>query len=76
MMTFAQRLRELRQAAGLTQAALAAKSGLPLGNVRNYEQGQREPYWDVLYPLCAALGVGPEAFAVCVRPAGWKAGKK
>jgi transcriptional regulator with XRE-family HTH domain len=66
MLTFGERLRELRDKAGLTQVQLAEASGLPLGSIRNYEQGQREPYWNVLFKLAAALGVKAEAFADCV----------
>ena len=66
MPTFAERLRELREKAGLTQQQLAEASGLPVGSLRNYEQGQREPYWQVVFKLAAALGVSCEAFAVCV----------
>jgi len=65
-MTFAERLRELREQAGLTQARLAETSGLPLGSIRNYEQGQREPYWQVVFKLAEALGVSSEAFKVCI----------
>ncbi|HKI30722.1 MAG TPA: helix-turn-helix domain-containing protein, partial [Gemmataceae bacterium] len=65
MATFAERLRELREKAGLTQQQLADASGLPVGSLRNYEQGQREPYWQVVFRLAAALGVRCEAFADC-----------
>jgi transcriptional regulator with XRE-family HTH domain len=66
MPTFAERLRELREKAGLTQAQLAENSGLPLGSIRNYEQGQREPYWTAVFRLAEALGVAADAFARCV----------
>lgn len=66
MPTFASRLRELRKRAGLTQLQLAQASGVPLGSIRNYEQGQREPYWDVAFRLAAAMGVSAEAFSDCV----------
>lgn len=69
MPTFASRLRELRKRAGLTQLQLAEASGVPLGSIRNYEQGQREPYWDVAFRLASAMGVSAEAFADCVTPA-------
>ena len=65
-MTFAERLQKLREQAGLTQAKLAETSGLPLGSIRNYEQGQREPYWQVVFKLADALGVSVEAFKVCI----------
>jgi transcriptional regulator with XRE-family HTH domain len=75
MPTFASRLRELRKRAGLTQLQLAEASGVPLGSIRNYEQGQREPYWDVAFRLAAAMGVSAEAFADCVNPAPLAPGK-
>jgi transcriptional regulator with XRE-family HTH domain len=43
MPTFAEKLKALREQANLTQTRLAEASGLPLGSIRNYEQGQREP---------------------------------
>jgi DNA-binding XRE family transcriptional regulator len=64
--TFAERLRQLRLGAGLTQEQLASAAGLPLGSIRNYEQGQREPYWQVVFRLAAALGTDATAFAGCV----------
>ncbi len=70
MPTFANRLRELRKRAGLTQAQLAQSSGVPIGSIRNYEQGQREPYWDVAFRLAAALAVSVEVFADCVESNG------
>jgi transcriptional regulator with XRE-family HTH domain len=79
MATFASRLRELRGKAGLTQKQLAEASGLPVGSLRHYEQGQREPYWQVVFRLARGLGVASDAFADCVgdRPArpGRKKGK-
>jgi transcriptional regulator with XRE-family HTH domain len=68
MPTFAERLRELRKQARLTQAQLANRSGVPLGSIRNYEQGQREPFWNVAFRLASALGVSVEAFSECVEP--------
>jgi transcriptional regulator with XRE-family HTH domain len=65
-MTFGERLRQLRDRAGMTQAGLAEASGLPLGSLRNYEQGQREPYWSVVFKLADALGVPVEAFRDCL----------
>lgn len=65
MPTFGDRLRELRTNAGLTQSGLAEASGLPLGSIRNYEQGQREPLWDVVFRLADAMGVSCESFKGC-----------
>ena len=50
----------------MTQAGLAEASGLPIGSIRNYEQGQREPYWAVVFKLAAALGVSCENFKDCI----------
>ena len=55
-MTFAERLRQLREKAGLTQEALARDSGLSGGGVRNYEQGIREPSFTALLKLVRGLG--------------------
>jgi transcriptional regulator with XRE-family HTH domain len=63
MTTFADRLRQLREQAGQTQEQLAERSRLPIGSIRNYEQGQREPRWVVVFRLAKALGVSCEAFA-------------
>jgi transcriptional regulator with XRE-family HTH domain len=67
MPTFAERLRELREKAKLTQEQLADQSGVPVPSLRGYEQGQREPYWHVAYRLAAGLGVDCRAFADCVQ---------
>jgi transcriptional regulator with XRE-family HTH domain len=64
-MTFAEKLQELRGKAGLSQAQLAKASGIPVWTVRGYEQGRREPLWNVLFKLAKALGVTCEAFAGC-----------
>lgn len=39
--SFEFRLKALRRRLGLSQAAFAARYGLPLGTVRNWEQGRR-----------------------------------
>jgi transcriptional regulator with XRE-family HTH domain len=67
-MRFGERLRELRESAGLTQQQLADAAGVPVGSIRNYEQGHREPYWNVVYRLVPALGVNCDAFQQCVQP--------
>ena len=63
MPTFGERLRELRLRAGLTQEGLAQAAGVPVFNVRNYEQGQREPYWSAFCKLATALGACCADFA-------------
>jgi transcriptional regulator with XRE-family HTH domain len=63
MATFAETLKQLREKAGLTQAALAHRTGLSLGVVRDYEQGRKEPAMRSAFKLAEALGVTCEAFA-------------
>jgi transcriptional regulator with XRE-family HTH domain len=41
--TMGKKLRELREAAGMTQITLAKASGVPLGTLRNWEQDLRAP---------------------------------
>jgi transcriptional regulator with XRE-family HTH domain len=64
-MTFGQRLKELRERAGLTQAQLAERSGVPLGTIRDYEQVKRSPLLPTAVSLAKALGVSIEVFAAC-----------
>jgi transcriptional regulator with XRE-family HTH domain len=66
MQTFGERLRQLRDHAGLTQEQLAAASGVNLWTIRGYEQGRREPGWKGAIHLARALGVQVEAFADCL----------
>src|SRR5262245_51331455 len=54
--TFAERLRSLRVAAGLTQAELAHTAHVPLGAIANYERGYREPGEEPLARLARVLG--------------------
>ncbi len=61
---FAARLRELRIAAGLTQAQLADRAGMHLHGLTKLEQGDREPAWATVLDLARALGVGVGDFVV------------
>jgi putative transcriptional regulator len=54
------RVRELRVAAGWSQAQLAERAGIGLGTVRGVEQGQALPRLPTLLALAAAFGVGVE----------------
>jgi transcriptional regulator with XRE-family HTH domain len=54
---FADRLRSLREAAGLSQYALAKRSGLSKQAVSSLELGNREPAWVTVQLLAAALEV-------------------
>src|SRR5262245_28164861 len=64
-MTFGDKLRQLRERAGLTQEQLATSSGGNLWTIRGYEQGRREPGWKGAIVLARALGVTVEGFADC-----------
>jgi transcriptional regulator with XRE-family HTH domain len=64
-MSFAEMLRGLRDGRGMTQDELAAKSGVPVSTIRNYEQGQRLPTFAGAAKLAAALGVSLDELAKC-----------
>ena len=59
---FANRLKELRENAGLTQDELAQRAGLYKFSVAKLEQGVREPVWSTVLALATALGVTCLAF--------------
>jgi transcriptional regulator with XRE-family HTH domain len=59
---FGQRLKELREQAGLSQKELADKVGLSQRAVSHWEQGLREPGWSNVVALAEALGVNCLAF--------------
>jgi transcriptional regulator with XRE-family HTH domain len=59
---FADRLKELRGVAGLSQPELALRSDLSVGGIRQFEQGRREPTFETLVKLAAGLGVSLAAF--------------
>ena len=61
-MAFHARLKELREAAGLTQVDLAERSGVPKPSIANLEQGRRKPALETAQKLATALGVSCEAF--------------
>ncbi len=60
--TFGQRLKELREAASLTQQQLAEKAGLNQFGIAKLEQGVRSPAWETVQALARALGVSCSAF--------------
>ena len=58
---FGERLRNLREAAGLTQEELAARAGLTAKAVSALERGERKrPYPHTVRSLADALGLGGE----------------
>lgn len=59
---FSARLRELRQAADLTQFGLAVKAGIQPNTVARIERGKMHPTWATVRALADALGVTVLAF--------------
>lgn len=60
--TFATILTALRAAAGLSIPDLARASGLSDDAIRKWEDGTRQPTWDGVQKLAAALSVPTDAF--------------
>jgi DNA-binding transcriptional regulator YiaG len=56
------RIRELRKNAGLTQAQLAARSGLPQSHISRLEQGEHSPSHLTLEKISKAIGQPMAAF--------------
>ncbi|MGE4296483.1 MAG: helix-turn-helix domain-containing protein [Desulfovibrionaceae bacterium] len=54
---FKERLRTARDTRGLSQAELAAKTGLPPSSIAHFEGGKRKPSFDNLRKLSDALEV-------------------
>ncbi len=59
---FADRLKELRVGAGLTQGGLAERAKMSKAGIADLEQGRREPSWATVVALAEALGVTCQAF--------------
>ncbi|WP_439624043.1 helix-turn-helix domain-containing protein [Gemmata sp.] len=59
---FGPRLKELRAAAGLTQAGLAEIAGLRQASIADYERGKTSAGWPQVVRLAHALGVTPDTF--------------
>jgi transcriptional regulator with XRE-family HTH domain len=51
-----ERLEALRKRSGLTQSDLANASGVPIGTIRNFEQGRRIPLFRVAARLAYIIG--------------------
>src|SRR5262245_2950526 len=65
-MTFAKKLRSLREALHWSRAELAQRAKIPRRTLAQYEQGQREPRWTTFVMLASALGSPLEEFRECV----------
>ncbi len=61
---FGGRLKELREATGMTQKQLAEKAGVGLRTVSSLEQALYEPVWSTVLALAHALDVEVQAFVV------------
>lgn len=55
-----ERLKELRKALGLTQAAFAEKIGAKQNTVATYEMGRNTPRDPVIHSICKEFGVNKE----------------
>jgi len=64
---FGERLRELRDRAGLTQTQLAEKANMHRQGIAKLEMGEREPTWATVQALADALGISCEDFRVTGR---------
>jgi transcriptional regulator with XRE-family HTH domain len=64
-MRFSDRVKALRQTAGLSQSQLADRAGVGLPTVKDYEGGRRAPTLETAQRLAAALGVDCRAFDGC-----------
>ncbi|WP_315854155.1 helix-turn-helix transcriptional regulator [Gemmata palustris] len=62
--TFGERLKELREAAALSQYALAKKSGVSKQAISLLEKGESEPAWVTVRKLARALGISVSDFDV------------
>ena len=58
--TFAERLKALRERAGLSVADLALKAGLSRQVLYRYESGERDSGWSVVQRLADALDVATD----------------
>jgi transcriptional regulator with XRE-family HTH domain len=59
-------LKMARERVGLTQEGLAAKTGLPLRSLQNWEQGHRTPRVGVILTLARALGTSAEGLLLAL----------
>jgi transcriptional regulator with XRE-family HTH domain len=55
--TFGERLKRLRERAGMSQPKLAEAAGVPVTTLRTWEQGRREPLLGAALKLAVALRV-------------------
>jgi putative transcriptional regulator len=63
-MTFGERLKELREQAGLTQAQLAEQVGVYRETTARLEANKHDPGWSLVQALTRVFEVSTEAFNV------------
>lgn len=68
-MSLGERLRELRERAGLTQQSLATAAGLSISAVVKIEASRADPSWTTVQALARALGVAVGEFDRSDEPA-------
>ncbi len=56
-------VRSLREKAGIDQATLAARAGLPTSLITELESGRSDPTWGDMRKVAEALGVTLEALS-------------
>jgi transcriptional regulator with XRE-family HTH domain len=61
---YGNRLRQLREQAGIPQADLAERAGCHPMTIAKLERGVQEPAWPLVLALAKALGVDVAAFVV------------
>jgi transcriptional regulator with XRE-family HTH domain len=59
---FGERLKALREQAGVSQAQLAERADCHILTISKIERGLHEPAWPLVRALCKALGVACTAF--------------
>jgi transcriptional regulator with XRE-family HTH domain len=64
-MTFGEKLKELREEAGMSQAALSSAAEIGLPTLKDYEGNRRGPSLEIAQRLAGALGVTCQAFDGC-----------
>ncbi len=60
-------VRDLRRRSGLTQCAFAARLGVPVETIRNWEQGKRQPRGPARALLAVVAELPELAFAALAR---------
>jgi transcriptional regulator with XRE-family HTH domain len=65
--TMGQKLQQSRKAAGLSQPQLAARAGVPISTLRNWEQDRRIPRLDTATKVAKAIGCSLDDLAAPVE---------